>query len=62
MQIPYLDLKSQYLAIKDEVHAAIGEVMEKTAFAKPHTEVVDPGPVRRTWVVGERDQCGEAGG
>ena len=33
MNVPYLDLKSQYAAIKDEIHAAIGEVMEKTAFA-----------------------------
>ena len=33
MNVPYLDLKAQYAAIKDEIHAAIGEVMEKTAFA-----------------------------
>ena len=33
MNVPYLDLKSQYIAIKDEIHAAIDEVMEKTAFA-----------------------------
>jgi len=33
MNVPYLDLKSQYAAIKDEIHTAIGEVMEKTAFA-----------------------------
>ena len=33
MNVPYLDLKAQYAAIKDEVHAAIDEVMEKTAFA-----------------------------
>jgi dTDP-4-amino-4,6-dideoxygalactose transaminase len=33
MNVPYLDLKAQYNAIKDEVHAAIDAVMEKTAFA-----------------------------
>jgi dTDP-4-amino-4,6-dideoxygalactose transaminase len=33
MNIPFLDLKAQYAAIKDEIHAAVGEVMENTAFA-----------------------------
>ena len=33
MNIPFLDLKAQYRTIKDEIHAAIGEVMENTAFA-----------------------------
>jgi len=33
MNVPFLDLKAQYTAIKDEIHAAVGEVMEKTAFA-----------------------------
>jgi dTDP-4-amino-4,6-dideoxygalactose transaminase len=33
MNVPFLDLKTQYAAIKDEIHAAIGEVMENTAFA-----------------------------
>ena len=33
MNVPFLDLKAQYHALKDEIHAAIGEVMENTAFA-----------------------------
>jgi dTDP-4-amino-4,6-dideoxygalactose transaminase len=33
MNVPFLDLKAQYAAIKNEIHAAIGEVMENTAFA-----------------------------
>lgn len=33
MNVPFLDLKAQYKSIKDEVHAAIDEVIEKTAFA-----------------------------
>ncbi len=33
MQVPFLDLKSQYLSIKDEVQSAINSVLEKTAFA-----------------------------
>ncbi len=33
MQVPFLDLKAQYRAIKTEIHAAVGDVMENTAFA-----------------------------
>jgi len=33
MNVPFLDLKSQYLSIKDEIQTALSEVMEKTAFA-----------------------------
>ena len=33
MNVPFLDLKAQYRSIKDEVHAAIDEVIENTAFA-----------------------------
>ena len=33
MNVPFLDLKAQYKGIKDEVHAAINEVIENTAFA-----------------------------
>ena len=33
MNVPFLDLKAQYHALKDELHAAVGEVMENTAFA-----------------------------
>ena len=33
MNVPFLDLKAQYRAIKDEVHTAINEVIENTAFA-----------------------------
>jgi dTDP-4-amino-4,6-dideoxygalactose transaminase len=33
MNIPFLDLKAQYLTIKDEIHDAISKVMDSTAFA-----------------------------
>ena len=33
MNVPFLDLKSQYLSIKDEIQAALEGVLEKTAFA-----------------------------
>lgn len=33
MNVPFLDLKSQYLSIKDEIQEALGGVLEKTAFA-----------------------------
>ena len=33
MNVPFLDLKAQYQAIKTEIHAAVNEVMENTAFA-----------------------------
>lgn len=33
MNVPFIDLKTQYKGIKDEIHAAINEVMENTAFA-----------------------------
>jgi dTDP-4-amino-4,6-dideoxygalactose transaminase len=33
MIVPFLDLKAQYKTIKDEIHNAINEVMENTAFA-----------------------------
>ena len=33
MNVPFLDLKTQYKSIKDEIHTAINEVMENTAFA-----------------------------
>lgn len=33
MKVPFLDLKAQYLSIKDEVAAAIQQVLDKTAFA-----------------------------
>lgn len=33
MRVPFLDLKAQYETIKDEIQAAIQEVIEKTAFA-----------------------------
>jgi dTDP-4-amino-4,6-dideoxygalactose transaminase len=33
MKVPFLDLKAQYDTIKSEIHTAINEVMEKTAFA-----------------------------
>lgn len=33
MNIPFLDLKAQYKTIKDEISAAINEVIENTAFA-----------------------------
>jgi dTDP-4-amino-4,6-dideoxygalactose transaminase len=33
MNVPFLDLKAQYATIKDEIHAAIGDVLQNTAFA-----------------------------
>ena len=33
MKVPFLDLKSQYLSIKDEIHVAIQQVLDSTAFA-----------------------------
>jgi dTDP-4-amino-4,6-dideoxygalactose transaminase len=33
MNVPFLDLKTQYLSIKDEIQAALNGVIEKTAFA-----------------------------
>lgn len=33
MNVPFLDLKAQYLPIKDEIHAALDSVLDKTAFA-----------------------------
>jgi dTDP-4-amino-4,6-dideoxygalactose transaminase len=33
MQVPFLDLKTQYLSIKDEIQAALNAVLDKTAFA-----------------------------
>ena len=33
MKVPFLDLKAQYESIKDEIDTAIGQVIEKTAFA-----------------------------
>lgn len=33
MKVPFLDLKAQYLTIKDEINAAINDVIDKTAFA-----------------------------
>jgi dTDP-4-amino-4,6-dideoxygalactose transaminase len=33
MKVPFLDLKAQYESIKDEVAAAIQQVLDKTAFA-----------------------------
>jgi dTDP-4-amino-4,6-dideoxygalactose transaminase len=33
MKVPFLDLKSQYESIKDEITVAIQQVLEKTAFA-----------------------------
>jgi dTDP-4-amino-4,6-dideoxygalactose transaminase len=33
MNVPFLDLKAQYKTIKNEIHEAINEVMENTAFA-----------------------------
>ncbi|MEQ1849549.1 MAG: DegT/DnrJ/EryC1/StrS family aminotransferase [Candidatus Peribacteraceae bacterium] len=33
MQVPFLDLKAQYLSIKSEIDAAIAAVIDKTAFA-----------------------------
>ncbi|MBN2254708.1 MAG: DegT/DnrJ/EryC1/StrS family aminotransferase [Deltaproteobacteria bacterium] len=33
MKVPFLDLTSQYETMKDEIHTAINQVIEKTAFA-----------------------------
>jgi len=33
MKVPFLDLKAQYLAMKDEIHGAIQQVLDATAFA-----------------------------
>ena len=33
MKVPFLDLKAQYLSIRDEIHEAINQVLESTAFA-----------------------------
>jgi len=33
MKVPFLDLKIQYQSIKDEIHIALEQVMENTAFA-----------------------------
>ncbi len=33
MNVPFLDLKAQYATIKDEIHAAVADVMQNTAFA-----------------------------
>ena len=33
MKVPFLDLKTQYLSMKDEIHAAIQQVLDATAFA-----------------------------
>ena len=33
MKVPFLDLKAQYLTIKDEIDSALHAVIEKTAFA-----------------------------
>jgi len=33
MKVPFLDLKAQYLSMKDEIHAAIQQVLDQTAFA-----------------------------
>lgn len=33
MQVPFLDLKAQYLSIKDEIQAALNKVLDQTAFA-----------------------------
>jgi dTDP-4-amino-4,6-dideoxygalactose transaminase len=33
MNVPFLDLKAQYLPIKDEIHVALDSVLDKTAFA-----------------------------
>ncbi|MDP8219695.1 MAG: DegT/DnrJ/EryC1/StrS family aminotransferase, partial [Candidatus Theseobacter exili] len=32
MKIPFVDLKKQYLTLKDEIDSAINIVLEKTAF------------------------------
>jgi dTDP-4-amino-4,6-dideoxygalactose transaminase len=33
MKVPFLDLKAQYLSMKDEIHTAIQQVLDATAFA-----------------------------
>ena len=33
MKVPFLDLKVQYLSMKDEIHTAIQQVLDATAFA-----------------------------
>ena len=33
MKVPFLDLKAQYRSIRDEIHDALQDVMEQTAFA-----------------------------
>lgn len=33
MNVPFLDLKAQYASIKEEIHAAIDQVLDATAFA-----------------------------
>ncbi len=33
MKVPFLDLRAQYLSIKEEVHLALQDVLEQTAFA-----------------------------
>jgi dTDP-4-amino-4,6-dideoxygalactose transaminase len=33
MKVPFLDLKAQYVALKGEIHAALQEVLDSTAFA-----------------------------
>ena len=33
MKVPFLDLKTQYDSIREEIHAALNEVLESTAFA-----------------------------
>jgi len=33
MKVPFLDLKAQYLSIKEEIHVAIQNVLDATAFA-----------------------------
>ena len=33
MKVPFLDLKAQYLSMKDEIHVAIQRVLDATAFA-----------------------------
>ena len=33
MNVPFLDLKAQYLSMKEEIHLAIQQVLDKTAFA-----------------------------
>ena len=33
MKVPFLDLKAQYLSMKDEIHEAIQQVLDATAFA-----------------------------